>query len=292
MTDAAFRAEGDRQPSGVGANPMLPVPYRVRRFRPELPDTFTLELTPADGSDPPGWRPGQFNMLYVYGVGEVPISMSGDPAKPDRLVHTIRAVGAVTRSMSQLRRGDFVGVRGAYGSIWPIQETEGHDVVLVAGGIGLAPLRPAMYHLLAQRKRYGRIVLLYGTRTPEDLLYRAELEQWRSKFDLDVHVTVDRASRGWYGNVGVVTNLIARVPLDPTRASAFVCGPEVMMRFAALELQERGLNLDRIHISMERNMKCGLGLCGRCQWGPLFVCRDGPIFRYGHVKALLGAWEL
>jgi NAD(P)H-flavin reductase len=231
-------------------------------------------------------------MLYVFGVGEVPISVSGDPGRMDRLVHTTRAVGTVTGAMRRLRRGDAIGVRGAYGSAWPVREAEGGTLVIVAGGIGLAPLRPAMYHVLAHREQYGRVLLLYGTRTPEDILFRSELEQWRSKFDLEVHVTVDRASGGWRGNVGVVTNLISKVPFDPSDATALVCGPEVMMRFTALELQKRGVDLERVHVSMERNMKCGVGLCGHCQWGPVLVCRDGPVFSYDRVKGLLGIWEL
>jgi len=274
------------------ADPMLPVPYRITRVRQELADTFTLELMPADGSARLAYKPGQFNMLYVFGTGEVPISISGDPENRNVLTHTTRAVGTVTNAMRNMKKGDIIGVRGPYGTHWPVTEAEGQDIVIVAGGIGLAPLRPAMYHVLAHRDRYRKVVLLYGTRTPDDILYREELERWRAQFDLEVHVTVDRATGAWHGNVGVVTTLIPKVPFDPTIAIAMLCGPEVMMRFTALELQKRGVPLDRVFISMERNMKCAVGLCGHCQWGPTFVCKDGPVFPYGRVKTLLSIWEL
>jgi NAD(P)H-flavin reductase len=271
---------------------MLPVPYRIRRVRQELADTFTLELAPADGSQRLTYRPGQFNMLYVFGTGEVPISVSGDPKNTKVLVHTTRAVGNVTKAMWQLKKNDVIGVRGPYGSPWPVEAAEGRDVIIVAGGIGLAPLRPAMYHILAHRDQYDKIVLLYGTRTPDDILYRPELERWRAKFDLEVHVTVDSATGDWHGNVGVVTTLIPKVPFDPTNAVAMICGPEVMMRFTALELRRRGVPLDRVFVSMERNMKCAIGLCGHCQWGTKFVCQDGPVFPYSEVKEMFGIWEL
>ena len=278
--------------AALAADPMMPTPYRITRVRQELPDTFTLELVPADGSARLTYLPGQFNMLYVFGTGEVPISISGDPANQKMLVHTTRAVGAVTNAMRQLKKGDSVGVRGPFGTSWPVADAQDKDVVIVAGGIGLAPLRPAMYHVLANRDKYNRIVLLYGTRTPDDILYKSEVERWRSKFDLEVDVTVDRATGDWYGNVGVVTTLIPKVPFDPSNALAMVCGPEVMMRFTALELQKRGVPSDRIYVSMERNMKCAVGLCGHCQWGTTFVCKDGPVFPYSRIKEMLSVWEL
>ncbi len=187
---------------------MLPRTYRVQRVRREIADTFTLELEPSDGGDIPPFAPGQFNMLYVFGVGEIPISISGDPARRTRLVHTTRAVGAVSKAMAELRAGDTLGVRGPFGSHWPVGQAEGKDLVIVAGGIGLAPLRPAMYQALAHRERFGKVALLYGARTPAEMLYRSQLEQWRSHFDLEVIVTVDRATASWRGSVGVVTRLI------------------------------------------------------------------------------------
>jgi NAD(P)H-flavin reductase len=173
-----------------------------------------------------------------------------------------------------------------------VAEAEGNDVVIVAGGIGLAPLRPALYSLLARREKYGRVVLLYGARTPTDILYRRELEQWRARFDLEVYATVDRAMSGWRGNVGVVTALVPRAPFDALNTVAMVCGPEVMMRFTVLELQKRGVAADSIFLSLERNMKCAVGFCGHCQLGPVFVCKDGPVFRYDRVKDWLARWEV
>ncbi len=275
----------------VSSPPLWPLPYRVRARRRETRDTVTLELE-AEGSGIGGFAPGQFNMLYVFGVGEVPISLSGDPAYPSRLVHTVRMVGAVTTALGRLPRGGIVGVRGPFGTGWPVEEIAGSDVVIVAGGLGLAPLRPALYALLARRERFGRITLLYGARTPEDLLYKRDLQRWRGRMDLEVHVTVDAAPASWRGDVGLVTTLIPRARFDPDSTVAFVCGPEVMMRFVVRELQERGIPAERIYLSMERNMHCGIGVCGHCQYGPFFVCRDGPVFSYQRIAPFFRLKEL
>jgi NAD(P)H-flavin reductase len=268
-------------------DPMVPVPFRVKRYHKETRDTYTLELVPADERVEFNFAPGQFNMLYLFGVGEVPISISGDPGAKSPLVHTIRAVGSVTRAMQNLRAGDTVGVRGPFGTPWPMGMADQRDVVIAAGGIGLAPVRPVIYQLLANRDRYGKVVLLYGTRTPEDILYRQELERWRARFDLEVHVTVDRGTTGWRGDVGVVTTLIPKIQFDSMHTLAIICGPEIMMRFTAFELLKRGVWAEKIYISMERNMKCGIGLCGYCQCGRYFICKDGPVFRYDRVKEIL-----
>jgi NAD(P)H-flavin reductase len=273
-------------------DPMLPRLYRVERVRRDLPDTVTMELRPADDGGNPPFAPGQFNMLYVPGVGEIPISISGDPTKPRSLIHTTRAVGAVSQAICALKAGDTLGVRGPYGAPWPVELAHGKDLVIVAGGIGLAPLRPALYAALAARERFGRVSLLYGARTPREMLFRRELERWRARLDLEVAVTVDRGTADWHGAVGVVTRLIPRVPFDPVNAVALVCGPEIMMRFTAAELEKRGLAPEHIYVSLERNMKCGVGWCGHCQLGPVFVCRDGPIFPYSHVRGLLTTREL
>lgn len=272
-------------------DPMLPEPHRLERVRRETHDTFTLELKPAQGDVKP-FAPGQFNMLYVFGTGESAISISGDPADTDTLVHTVRAVGTVTRAMQKLRRGDVIGVRGPFGSCWPIREAEGNDLVIATGGIGLAPLRPVIHHVLANREKYGRVALLYGARSPRALLFRRELERWRSRFDLEVEVTLDTASGDWRGNVGVVTRLIPAAPFDSLNAVALICGPEVMMRFSVLELQKRGLRDENIYLSMERNMKCAIGFCGHCQFGPTFICKDGPVFRYDAIRWLFGKREI
>jgi NAD(P)H-flavin reductase len=269
-----------------------PRPFRLRGMRRELRDTFTLELDPSDGSSVTPFSAGQFNMLYLFGIGEAAISISGDPLKGSPLVHTVRAVGAVSRALCALKRGAMVGVRGPFGAFWPVAESEGKDIVLIAGGIGLAPIRPALYHIVARRKRYGRVALLVGARSPEELLYAREVERWRGRFDLEVLPTVDRAARDWRGDVGVVTTLIPRATFDPARTVAFVCGPEVMMRFAATALVDRGLAAESIYLSMERNMKCAVGLCGHCQFGAAFICKDGPVFPYSHLEPLLRIREL
>jgi NAD(P)H-flavin reductase len=267
------------------ADPMTPAPWRVQRVRGETRDTFTLALQPANGAPVPVFAPGQFNMLYLFGVGEVPISISGDPAQQKSLLHTIRGVGTVTRPMRQLKRGAILGVRGPFGSSWPIEEARGNDVVIVSGGLGLAPLRPVLYYLLAHRERYGRIVLLYGARAPGDLLYRRALDQWQGRSGLEIAYTVDAAPNDWRGNVGVVTTLIPKARIDPANTTALICGPEVMMRYVILQLQKGGVAPKNIFISMERNMKCAIGFCGHCQFGPAFICKDGPVFRYDQIQS-------
>jgi len=273
-------------------DPMLPCPFPIRRVVRETADTFSLELTPESGVKRFEFAPGQFNMLYVFGVGEVPISISGDPTKPDKLIHTIRAVGNVTKAMQRLKIGHSIGVRGPLGSSWPVEKAEGNDVVIVAGGIGLAPLRPAIHYLLSHREKYGKIVLLYGTRTPNDLLFRKDLKKWRARLDMETHITVDRAMGLWHGNVGVVTTLIGKAPFDHLNCTAMICGPEVMMRFTIMSLNDRGVMDKDIYVSMERNMKCGIGLCGHCQMGSLFICKDGPVFEFSRIKSLFTKREI
>ena len=272
-------------------DPMVPRPFRVERVVRDISDTFTLQLRPEEGRRAFPFAAGQFNMLYLFGVGEVPISISGDPGEPDRLIHTIRSVGTVTAGMAALKKGGVVGVRGPFGSAWPVEEAEGSDVVIIAGGIGLAPLRPVIYHVIANRGRYGRLRILYGARTPRDILFRGQLERWSGRLDTFVDVTVDRASGDWHGNVGVVTRLIAHGGFDPENTVAMVCGPETMMRFSLQALADRGVSGDRIYLSMERNMKCAVGFCGHCQYGGNFVCRDGPVFRYDRIEDIFAVRE-
>jgi NAD(P)H-flavin reductase len=275
----------------AAADPFLPELYRVVSVRRELADTATLEIVPASG-ERPSFAPGQFNMLYVFGVGEVAISMSGDCADRSRFVHTVRNVGAVSGAIAALEAGAVIGVRGSFGAGWPVAAAEGSDVVIVAGGLGLAPLRPAIYHLLANRARYGRVTILFGARSPQDMLYRSELEAWRRNLDVDVEVTVDHADPDWRGNVGVVTKLIPRAAFDPRETFAFVCGPEVMMRYASSALVDAGVAAGRVFLSMERNMKCAIGLCGHCQFGPSFVCKDGPVMALEKIASILTVREV
>jgi len=276
----------------IDGEPMLTNPYYVQHIRQETHDTFSLELKPARESESSPFTAGQFNMLYIFGLGEVPISISGDPNRPDRLVHTARAVGTVTKAMRKLKRSNMIGVRGPYGTGWPVDKAKGRDVLIIAGGIGLPPLRPVIYRILSHRKEFGRVSLLYGARTPDDILFMRELEKWRARLDFEVYITVDRAKSDWRGNVGVVTTLIPKALSEPQNTLAMMCGPEIMMRFSVLELQKRGLAIDDIYLSMERNMKCGLGLCGHCQLGGVFVCKDGPVFRFDRIKDLFTKREL
>ena len=272
-------------------DPMLPEFLPVQRFSRESADTFTLSFD-TRGRGGFSFAPGQFNMLYAFGVGEVPISISGDPARPGELVHTIRAVGAVTRALERARKGGPVGVRGPFGSSWPVALDSGRDIVLVAGGIGLAPLKPVIHHVLNRREDFGKLVIVYGARTPADILFKKQLAQWTHRPDLELAVTVDRGDPGWRGHTGVVTTLLGRVSFDPGNAAAYLCGPEVMMRFAGRELQKLGLPDERIFLSLERNMKCALAHCGRCQLGGTLICRDGAVYRRDRVMPLMATKEL
>jgi len=265
-------------------------PWRVITSRRETMDTVTLSLEPPE---PFEYLPGQFNMLGLPGIGEVPISVSGHTTMVGCVVeHTIRAVGSATRALCAAEPGDMVTVRGPYGTYWPLRDAMGGDVVIVAGGIGLPPLRPAIRQLLAHREWFGRIILLYGARTPSDLLFPVELAGWRSRPGVAVEVTVDAPDNGWRGNVGVVPGLIGRVPFDPARTTAFTVGPEIMMRFTIQALLAAGVPADRVFLSMERNMQCATALCGHCQLGPFLVCRDGPVFCYRPLARWLEVREL
>jgi anaerobic sulfite reductase subunit B len=282
-------------PSDVpAADALVPRRYRVADRRVETHDTVTLELAPMDTPLPPA-DPGQFHMLWAFGIGEVPISVSrlaveaGGP-----VAHTIRAVGRVTEALCRADPGDVVGVRGPFGTDWGVDQgnANGGDAVVIAGGIGLAPLRPVIDTLLGRPVRSRRVHVLVGARSPSDLEFTSELERWREGEDTEIEVTVDSADPGWPGNVGVVTKLLARVDLDPVQTVAFICGPEVMIRFAARALLDRGVGPARIRVSMERNMQCAVRRCGHCQLGPTFVCADGPVFSYEQAAGLMEVREL
>ena len=278
--------------TAITTDPMLPEPYTVREVAKETPDTFTLSLEPERTVNRTLFQPGQFSMLWVFGVGELPISISGDPALHDRMVYTVRSVGRATHALVNRRVGDSVGVRGPFGAGWPLEVARGRDVIVVAGGIGLAPLRPLVYQVLQNRKDYGRLVILYGARSPHDLLYRKELAAWARNHETQVLVTVDYGGLNWRGHVGVVTTLFKYSRLQPGRSVAMVCGPEIMMRFVTRELETHGLSRGDIYISMERNMKCAVGSCGHCQYGPHFICKNGPVFCYEELRPLLEKYEL
>jgi NAD(P)H-flavin reductase len=274
------------------AEPLAPVPYRVRSRTSETSDTATVVLDPVDGRPPSGFSAGQFNMLYAFGLGEVAVSISGDPALPGTLTHTVRCVGKISTALSRSAPGDVIGVRGPYGRGWPLLAAQKKDLVVLAGGLGLAPLRPVLYEVLAHRERFGRVEVIYGARTPRDLLYYPEIQEWRQRTDWRFQVTVDAAGRDWYGDVGVGTTRLPDARFDPAQTVAFVCGPEIMMRVSVRALLDRGLPESSIHLSMERNMKCAVAFCGHCQLGPAFVCRDGPVLSYGALRPWLSVREI
>ena len=271
---------------------LLPQALPIRGVHHETSDTFTITFDVGGWPGGFAFQPGQFNMLSLHGIGEVPISISGDPARRGELVHTIRAVGSVTRPMAAVKRGAVFGVRGPYGTGWPLDAARGRDLILIAGGIGLAPLRPVLYEAVRRRGEFDRLIVLYGARSPEDLLFGKELERWRGRFDTTLLVTTDRGGANWHGYVGVVASLLARVRFDPYDSVAMLCGPEIMLRFTVRDLRALGMTPDRIFVSMERNMRCGVGLCGHCQMGPHFICKDGPVFPLDRVARLLEIREV
>ena len=270
---------------------MLPRAFEVRARRAELADCVTLQMAAVDG-EPLGFSPGQFTMLYVHGIGEIAISISGNPAVAGTLVQTIRAVGAVSRAVCDLTEGQRIGVRGPLGTAWPVERAVDKHLMIVAGGLGLAPTRPIIYWALANRDRLKSIDIVYGTRSPDQILYARELLGWSTTDGVRVGATVDLAADDWSGRVGLVTDLIPTMLRDPAETVAMVCGPEIMMRFTAQALAAAGVPQHDIHVSMERNMKCGIGWCGHCQLGPHLICRDGPVFPYPAVRDLMTVWEL
>jgi NAD(P)H-flavin reductase len=280
------------EPEGVPARVAV-----IQRIVPETPDSSTFWSTWKDGDgDGYAFRAGQFNMLYLFGIGEIPISISSDPSHPQHLAHTVRFAGRVTNAFRRLEPGDEVGVRGPFGNSWPLHEAEGGDLLVVAGGLGVCPVRPAIESAMRHRDRYRRLILLVGARTPDLLPYQEELDWWLATMEslgVELHLTVDEAPEpGWLHGIGVVTTLFPKAKIEPARTTAFVCGPEIMMRFCGKGLVELGVPRERMYVSMERNMQCAIQLCGHCQLGPYFVCSDGPVFRYDRVDDLMGVREL
>lgn len=273
----------------AAANPWQAHTVEILDIRPEVSGVATYNVKFRDEAIRKNYRfaPGQFNMLYLPGAGEIAISISDDPRNNNSCAHTIRVAGNVTRTLAGMNVGETLGLRGPFGTSWPLSECIGRDVVLVAGGIGLAPLRPAICRLLHDRRQFGRLNLLYGARSPDTLLYEDEYHDW-SRQGLIVHATVDRSSAGWMGHVGVVTLMLERLrSFDPRNTVLLCCGPEVMMKFTVMTALNRGLTPERMWVSMERNMQCAVGLCGHCQLGSAFICKDGPVFRYDRIAPFM-----
>ena len=268
-------------------SPYLPREAEIVSRTAESADTFSLHLRLTDGL-PYRFDPGQFNMLYLHGCGEVPISIVDEDPEQSILTHTIRAVGRVTRGIEQLHAGDRIGLRGPYGRGWPMREAEGRDIVVVTGGLGCAPSVSIIHHVLAHRERYGHLSILQGVKHTSDLIWRSQYDAWSALPDVDVLLAADVADTGWHGHVGLVTALFDRLRIAPWQTVAMLCGPEVMMRAAAEGLHGLGVAKDMIYLSMERNMHCAVGHCGHCQFGSAFVCRDGPVFAWPTVRSLLG----
>ncbi len=274
------------------ADAMVPETAVITRIQYEAPDiaTYTLSFTDDHIREQYQFLPGQFNMLYLPGIGEVAISISSDPGQPGTLLHTIREAGNVTGALAKLKKGATIGVRGPYGSAWPVESAEGKDLIIVGGGIGLAPLRPAIYHVIRHREKYGKVTILSGAREPGDLLYPDEYDAWR-EHGIEVIVTVDRADKNWRGNVGVVPMMFYKMRPDGRKTVIFTCGPEIMMRFVVYEALARRIPKERIFVSLERNMKCAVGFCGHCQYGPFFLCKEGPVLSYDRVEPFFSVEE-
>jgi NAD(P)H-flavin reductase len=278
--------------TAAGDDGMLPHVATITSVQTELPETatYTLELRDTAVRQAFRFRPGQFNMLYLPGIGEAAISISSDPGRPAVLQHTIRVAGNVTQAIERLRPGDAIGLRGPYGSAWPVDSVQAGDLILVAGGIGLAPLRPAIYHVMRHRDKYGKVIILVGARTPADLLYPGEYDSWRAH-DIEVIASVDRADKSWKGRVGVVPMLFYLLRPEARRTTVFTCGPEIMMRFVVYEALARRIAKERIFVSLERNMKCAIGFCGHCQYGPAFLCKEGPVLSYDRIEPFFSVEE-
>lgn len=251
-------------------------------------NTYRLEFVDEQMRERYRFEAGQFNMVYLFGVGEVAISIVSDPDESEFLDHTIRAVGRITKAIADLQPGDVLGVRGPFGQGWPLEEARGRDVVIVTGGLGCAPVAGAIEYIFRRRTQYGSVKILHGVKTPHDLLYRERFEAWRRFPDTEILLTSDQPDRGWSHHIGVVTELFELVSIDPPKTVVLMCGPEIMMRLGAPIFMRRGIPSTAIYVSLERHMECGIGLCGHCQLGPYFLCKDGPVMRYDRVEPWLG----
>ena len=281
------------RPAAVHPGSLLePAWAEITAITPEVEGivTYWLQFREPAVAQTYAFRPGQFNMLYVPGFGEAAISISSDPARPDRIGHSIRFVGNVTRAVSRLKVGDVVGLRGPFGSSWPMEEIRGKDVFIATGGIGLPPLRPAIYEMIAHREKYGKVTLLYGARTVDQLMYTGEYDAWRQA-GIDVQLCVDRGDQSWAGRVGVVPMWFYQFRLDARNTAILTCGPEIMIRFVIFEALARRIAPESVYVSLERNMKCGQGSCGHCQIGPYFICKDGPVFRFDGLQPFFNVEE-
>jgi len=275
-------------------NPFVPKPAEIVERRHEAKNIYTYRLRLCEKKDRQhyGFFPGQFNMLYVFGVGEIPISISSDPTDLESIDHIIRVVGTVSRALGECKKGDILGLRGPFGSQWPLEETQEKDILFVTGGLGCAPVMGAIHYILKRRKSYGAVKILHGIKAPHDLIYQKKIQEWKKFPDTEVHLTSDSGDKHWKYHIGVVTNLLEKIELRPEETIVMMCGPEIMMHFAIKEFLRREIPPEQIYLSMERNMKCALGFCGHCQYGPQFICKDGPILRYDRIQEIFKLKEI
>jgi sulfhydrogenase subunit gamma (sulfur reductase) len=275
---------------GSTVNPYVIHPATIVEKIREAEDinSYRLQLVDEETRRQFRFKAGQFNMVYLFGVGEVAISIVSDPDEPEVLDHTIRTVGRVTNAIADLRPGETLGIRGPFGEGWPLEEAKGRNVVIVTGGLGCAPVVGAIEYLFRRRAQYGAIKILHGVKTPHDLLYRERFDRWRRAPDTEVLLTSDQPDKTWSYHIGVVTELFEHVTNDPMKSIVLMCGPEIMMRLGAPILLRQGIPATAMYVSLERHMECGIGLCGHCQMGPYFLCKDGPVMRYDRVVQWLG----
>jgi sulfhydrogenase subunit gamma (sulfur reductase) len=272
------------------ADPHVPYEALVVERVQESPTVFTLRLRLTDPYAHGAYRfaPGQFNMLALYGVGEVPISIVSDPEDDQLFDHTVRAIGRVSKGLAELQAGDRLGIRGPYGRGWPLADAQGRDIAIITGGLGCAPTVAAINYVLRRRASYGRLTVVQGVKHSDDLLWRERYRLWAQQPETQVLIAADQAGPAWPWHVGAVTELFDQATIDASRTVALLCGPEGLMRVAIRYLRDRGIGSEDIWLSMERSMHCAMGLCGHCQLGPVFVCKDGPVFRYADVEPWLG----
>lgn len=275
-------------------NPIsLPYEAEVVEHITEAKDIFTLKLRFTDPEIHAAYQfqPGQFNMVYLFGIGEIPISIVSDPENGQTLDHTIRAVGRVTRGLQKLSPGDRLGIRGPYGRGWPMQQAVGKDVFLLTGGLGCAPVVSVIRYITRRREQYHRLIIMQGVKHSHDLIWRDQYQQWADMPETQVLLAAShevRSNENWPWATGHVTNMIDQAVFNPARTIAMMCGPEAMMRAAIEPLKQEGVDERNIHLSMERNMQCATGHCGHCQYGPHFVCKQGPVFPYSDIRPWFG----
>lgn len=282
------RIQGQQKLIRPNLDPYLPVEAEIVKRTQESANIFTLHLRfiDADHYKKAMFYPGQFNMVYLYGVGEVAISIVSDPDKGEILTHTIRAIGRVTKALQKLQVGDRVGIRGPYGRGWPLERVKGKDIVVVTGGLGCAPSVSIIDYVLARREQYGNLSILQGVKHSDDFIFRKQYALWKKSPRTEIHIAADQAGPKWPWDIGYVTDMIDKIKLKPKNTFAMMCGPEMMMTTAVSVLSNKGIPEDQIYLSMERNMECGFGQCGHCQYGGFFICKDGPVFAYSEIKEL------